>query len=150
SNRTHRYQCQRPVCSRGPHWGFQMTHAAPAVEQPPAANPGSIRLEHVTKRFGDVAAVDDVDLEIGAGEFFSLLGPSGCGKTTTLRLIAGFEIPSIGRIRVGAEDVTNQRPAKRPLNMVFQDYALFPHLTVTDNISFGLKLKHLSRAEVTE
>jgi spermidine/putrescine transport system ATP-binding protein len=127
-----------------------MTHAAPVVEQPAASNAGSIQLDHVTKRFGDVVAVDDVNIEIGAGEFFSLLGPSGCGKTTTLRLVAGFEFPSMGTIRVGSEDVTDQRPAKRPLNMVFQDYALFPHLTVTDNIAFGLKLKHLSRSEVAE
>ena len=87
---------------------------------------------------------------MGAGEFFSLLGPSGCGKTTTLRLVAGFEIPSIGSIRVGDEDLTHRRPAKRPLNMVFQDYALFPHLTVSDNIAFGLKIKRISRAETTE
>ena len=127
-----------------------MTDSSVAVERELETNAGSIQIARVTKQFGDVVAVDDVDLEIGAGEFFSLLGPSGCGKTTTLRLVAGFEIPTIGVIRVGGEDVTNQRPAKRPLNMVFQDYALFPHLTVTDNISFGLKLKHLSRSEIAE
>lgn len=115
-----------------------------------AAAAGAIRVEHVTKQFGDVTAVDDVDLEVGAGEFFSLLGPSGCGKTTTLRLVAGFEHPSKGRILVGDEDLTNRRPAKRPLNMVFQDYALFPHLTVGDNIAFGLKIKRLGRGETTD
>ena len=121
-----------------------------ATEGEVSSRAGSIHIERVSKHFGDVKAVDDVDIEVGAGEFFSLLGPSGCGKTTTLRLVAGFESPTIGAIRVGDEDVTNQRPSKRPLNMVFQDYALFPHLTVSDNIAFGLKLKRISRAERTE
>jgi len=111
---------------------------------------GAIRVERVTKSFGPVTAVDNVDIEVGAGEFFSLLGPSGCGKTTTLRLVAGFEQPTAGRILVGDDDVTSMRPAKRPLNMVFQDYALFPHLTVGDNIAFGLKIKRLGRNETTE
>ncbi|MEO8330317.1 MAG: ATP-binding cassette domain-containing protein, partial [Candidatus Nanopelagicales bacterium] len=106
-----------------------MTQVSLAPEQAVPATAGSIHIDHVTKRFGEVAAVDDIDLEIGAGEFFSLLGPSGCGKTTTLRLVAGFELPTTGRILVGDEDVTRRRPAKRPLNMVFQDYALFPHLS---------------------
>ena len=106
-----------------------------------------LRLERVTKRFGDVVAVDDVDLTIGAGEFFSLLGPSGCGKTTTLRLVAGFEQPTEGRIMVGEDDLTPRRPARRPLNMVFQDYALFPHLTVAENIAFGLRIKRLPKSE---
>jgi spermidine/putrescine transport system ATP-binding protein len=110
---------------------------------------GAIHLDNVTKRFDSVTAVDNIDIEIAAGEFFSLLGPSGCGKTTTLRLIAGFELPTSGRILVGNEDVTQRRPAKRPLNMVFQDYALFPHLTVGDNIAFGLKLKKLGKAETS-
>ena len=106
-----------------------------------------LRLERVSKRFGDVLAVDDVDVTIGAGEFFSLLGPSGCGKTTTLRLVAGFEQPSAGRIMIGDEDLTSRRPARRPLNMVFQDYALFPHLTVAENIAFGLRIKRFSKDE---
>ncbi|HVQ17465.1 MAG TPA: ABC transporter ATP-binding protein [Actinomycetes bacterium] len=127
-----------------------MTQPAVTSEQVLAAAAGAIHIDHVTKRFDQVTAVDDVDLEIGAGEFFSLLGPSGCGKTTTLRLVAGFELPSAGRILVGDEDITQRRPAKRPLNMVFQDYALFPHLTVSDNIAFGLKIKRLSRAEISE
>ena len=118
-----------------------------AALTPPA---GSITVERVTKSFGSVTAVDDVDIEVGAGEFFSLLGPSGCGKTTTLRLVAGFEQPTSGRILVGGDDVTSRRPAKRPLNMVFQDYALFPHLTVGDNIAFGLKIKRLARSETSE
>ena len=126
-----------------------MTQVSVVAEQERSSAAGSIHIDHVTKRFGEVAAVDDIDIEIGAGEFFSLLGPSGCGKTTTLRLVAGFEMPSSGRILVGDEDVTRRRPAKRPLNMVFQDYALFPHLTVGDNIAFGLKIKRLSRGETT-
>ncbi|HVQ86651.1 MAG TPA: ABC transporter ATP-binding protein [Actinomycetes bacterium] len=127
-----------------------MTEALMTSDQQLSAAAGAIHIDHVTKQFADVTAVDDVDLEIGAGEFFSLLGPSGCGKTTTLRLVAGFELPTAGRILVGEEDVTQRRPAKRPLNMVFQDYALFPHLTVGDNIAFGLKIKRLGRAETTE
>lgn len=115
-----------------------------------ASAAGALHIDHVTKRFGQVVAVDNVDLEIATGEFFSLLGPSGCGKTTTLRLVAGFEQPSSGRILVGDDDLTTRRPAKRPLNMVFQDYALFPHLTVADNIAFGLRIKRLSRIERNE
>lgn len=127
-----------------------MTQPALTTEQALASAASGIHIERVTKRFGDVTAVDDVDLEIGAGEFFSLLGPSGCGKTTTLRLVAGFEQPTQGRILVGDEDLTRRRPAKRPLNMVFQDYALFPHLSVGGNIAFGLKIKRLSREQTTE
>jgi spermidine/putrescine transport system ATP-binding protein len=127
-----------------------VTNASTTVEPDVASTAGSIHISHVTKRFDDVTAVDDVDLRVGAGEFFSLLGPSGCGKTTTLRLVAGFEVPTIGAIIVGDEDLTNRRPAKRPLNMVFQDYALFPHLTVSDNIAFGLKLKRIGKTETVE
>ena len=127
-----------------------MTQASVESSRAPHVAGGELRIDHVTKRFGAVTAVDDVDLTIGAGEFFSLLGPSGCGKTTTLRLVAGFEQPSAGRILVGNDDLTPRRPAKRPLNMVFQDYALFPHLTVAENIAFGLRIKHLSRREQTE
>ncbi len=122
--------------------GTTLEHDAPSV-----AVTSDLRIDHVTKKFGSVTAVDDVDLTIGAGEFFSLLGPSGCGKTTTLRLVAGFEQPSAGRIMVGEDDLTPMRPAKRPLNMVFQDYALFPHLSVAENIAFGLRIKRLSKAE---
>jgi len=102
----------------------------------------------VTKRFGAFAAVDDIDLELGAGEFFTLLGPSGCGKTTTLRMIAGFEQPSAGRIRIEGEDVAGLPPHRRPTNTVFQSYALFPHLNVEDNVAFGLKRKKVARAEI--
>ena len=106
-----------------------------------------IALEGVSKRFGKTAAVSDVTLEIGEGEFFSLLGPSGCGKTTTLRMIAGFEVPDEGRIVLQGRDVTSIPPNKRPLNMVFQQYALFPHMSVYDNVAFGLKVKRVPRGE---
>ena len=107
----------------------------------------AIALERVTKRFGKTAAVDDVSLSIGDGEFFSLLGPSGCGKTTTLRMIAGFEQPDEGRIVLQGQDVTTVPPNRRPLNMVFQHYALFPHMSVYDNVAFGLKVSGVPRAE---
>ncbi len=107
-----------------------------------------IRLDGVSRRFDEVVAVNGVSLEIAAGEFFSLLGPSGCGKTTTLRMIAGFEEPDEGRVFLDGEDVTTVSPKKRNVNMVFQDYALFPHMTVSDNVGFGLRLKHVPREEI--
>jgi len=106
-----------------------------------------IAVEGVTKRFGEFAAVDDVTLSIGEGEFFSMLGPSGCGKTTTLRMIAGFELPDEGRILLQGRDVTSVAPPQRPVNMVFQQYALFPHMSIADNIAFGLKVKRVPRDE---
>jgi spermidine/putrescine ABC transporter ATP-binding subunit len=107
----------------------------------------AIGLEGISKRFGGVGAVDDVSLEIIVGEFFSLLGPSGCGKTTTLRMVAGFERPDEGRIVLQGNDVTTVPANKRPVNMVFQQYALFPHMSVYDNVAFGLKVKHVPRGE---
>ena len=107
-----------------------------------------ISLRALTKRFGDVKATDAVSLEIGTGEFFSMLGPSGCGKTTTLRMIAGFEDPSEGTILLEGKDVTYTPPPKRNVNMVFQDYALFPHMTVAENVAFGLKLKRVDKGEI--
>ncbi len=104
-------------------------------------------LERVSKTYADVAAVNDVSLTIRQGEFFSLLGPSGCGKTTTLRMIAGFERPDTGRIAIGVEDVTETPPHKRPVNTVFQSYALFPHLTVGENVGFGLRFRQLSASD---
>ena len=109
-----------------------------------------IRLVGLTKQFGEVRAVDGVDLEIRAGEFFSLLGPSGCGKTTTLRMIGGFELPTGGRIELQGRDVTHAPPDKRPVNMVFQNYALFPHLNVGDNIAFGLRRRKVADRETTQ
>jgi spermidine/putrescine transport system ATP-binding protein len=107
----------------------------------------SVVLTGVSKAFDDVAAVDDVSLEVGSGEFFSLLGPSGCGKTTTLRMIAGFERPDAGRIVIGGSDVTETPPHQRPVNTVFQSYALFPHLSVEQNVGFGLRFKDLPKQE---
>ncbi len=106
-----------------------------------------VRLVAVRKTYGDVVAVDRLDLEIGAGEFFTLLGPSGSGKTTTLRLIAGFEVPDEGRIELGGADVTRVAPYERAVNTVFQDYALFPHMNVAENIAYGLRVKGVRRAE---
>ncbi|MFI5393795.1 MAG: ABC transporter ATP-binding protein [Myxococcota bacterium] len=115
-----------------------------------ASREGEIEVERVTKRFGDVTAVDDISITIPGGEFFSMLGPSGCGKTTTLRMIAGFETPDEGRILLQGAPVTHVPPAKRNVNMVFQAYGLFPHMTVSENIAFGPKIKKLSRAETSE
>jgi spermidine/putrescine transport system ATP-binding protein len=98
-----------------------------------------LRLKSVTKKFGDFVAVDDLDLTVPSGSFFALLGPSGCGKTTTLRMVAGLEIPTTGTVHIGDEDITRLRPYKRPVNTVFQSYALFPHLTIFDNVAFGLR-----------
>ena len=107
-----------------------------------------IRLDRVSKHFHEVVAVDDLSLDILRGEFFSMLGPSGCGKTTTLRMIAGFEDATAGAIYLGGSDVTNLPPFRRDVNTVFQNYALFPHLTVYDNVAFGPRRKHMSEAEV--
>jgi spermidine/putrescine transport system ATP-binding protein len=108
----------------------------------------AIKLVGVTKRFGNQVAVDDVSLEIQEGEFFSLLGPSGCGKTTTLRMLAGFEIPTEGQIMLGGEPVEDVPPYKRDVNMVFQSYALFEHLDVAENVAFGLKRRKVDKAEI--
>ena len=110
--------------------------------------PPEIRLVDLEKHFGGVRAVDGVSLEVGAGEFFSLLGPSGCGKTTTLRMIGGFELPTGGRILLRDRDVTMDPPDKRPVNMVFQSYALFPHLDVGENVAFGLKRHKVEKTEI--
>ncbi len=107
-----------------------------------------IRLERVTKRFGDMTAVDALDLEVPRGAFYALLGPSGCGKTTTLRMVGGFEDPTDGRVFLGGDDVTERPPYKRDVNTVFQSYALFPHLTVEQNVSFGLERRKVGRDEV--
>jgi putrescine transport system ATP-binding protein len=109
-----------------------------------------IRIQNVTKQFGDLYAVDNVSLDIFKGEFFALLGPSGCGKTTLLRMLAGFEIPTQGRILIDGQDMAAVPPWKRPVNMMFQSYALFPHMTVEGNIAFGLKQEGLGRGEVRD
>ncbi|MFM9878314.1 MAG: ABC transporter ATP-binding protein, partial [Rhodoglobus sp.] len=116
-----------------------MTSAVPAI-----------RLTGLTKSFGSVNAVDNLDLEIGEGEFFSMLGPSGSGKTTVLRLIAGFELPTAGTVELQGVDVTHRAPFDRDVNTVFQDYALFPHMTVLENVAYGLRVRGVSRAERSE
>ena len=107
----------------------------------------AVGLEGVEKRFGDVVAVAGVDLEVADGEFFSMLGPSGSGKTTTLRMIAGFELPTAGRVLLQGRDVTRRPPFERDVNTVFQDYALFPHMTVGENVGYGLMVRKVPRAE---
>ena len=106
-----------------------------------------ISFENITKRYGKVVAVDNVSLTIEEGEFFSLLGPSGCGKTTLLRMLAGFEVPTEGRILIDGQDVSQTPPNKRPVNMVFQSYAVFPHMSVADNVAYGLKVDGVPAAE---
>ena len=114
------------------------------------AGPVAVRLEGVEKRYGDVKAVDGIDLDVLDGEFFSMLGPSGSGKTTMLRMIAGFELPTAGRILLHGQDVTSVAPFDRDVNTVFQDYALFPHMTVGDNVGYGLMVRRIPRAEKAE
>jgi putrescine transport system ATP-binding protein len=115
----------------------------------PAAAP-LIRYEKVTRRFGDVSAVDGVDLDIYEREFFCLLGPSGCGKTTLMRMLAGFEMPTQGRILLGGVDLAGLPPYRRPVNMMFQSYALFPHMSVEANVAFGLKQDGIARSEIQD
>jgi putative spermidine/putrescine transport system ATP-binding protein len=115
-------------------------------KQPPA----DVRLEGVRKSYGEVLAVDGIDLDVPQGEFFTMLGPSGSGKTTTLRLIAGFESPDGGRVLLKGADVTRQPPYERDVNTVFQDYALFPHMTVAENVAYGLKVKRIKKGERTK
>ena len=109
-----------------------------------------LRIERVTKRFSGVTAVDRLDLAVEPGAFVTLLGPSGCGKSTTLRMLGGFETPDEGRVILGGEDVTNRPPETRDVNMVFQDYALFPHMTAAGNVAFGLELKGMARDAIAE
>jgi putative spermidine/putrescine transport system ATP-binding protein len=123
----------------------------PAVEPPPTAQGSTaapdIRLIGLAKRYGEVSAVDGVDLDIARGEFFTLLGPSGSGKTTTLRLIAGFEAPDAGRVELAGVDVTGRPPYARDVNTVFQDYALFPHMSVLENVAYGLRIRKVPKPE---
>jgi len=122
----------------------------PVVDRPgdkDARERAAVELVGVTKRFGDFTAVDDVDLLVADGEFFSMLGPSGSGKTTCLRLIAGFESPTAGSVRLHGDEVNRRAPHERDVNTVFQDYALFPHMTVADNVGYGLLVRKVARAE---
>ncbi len=133
-----------------------MTTQSPDIETTPAGlgQEGraerpvpAVHLEQLEKRYGDVLAVNGIDLEIADGEFFSMLGPSGSGKTTTLRMIAGFEIPSAGRVHLHGRDVTRLAPFERDVNTVFQDYALFPHMSVANNVAYGLLVRKVPRPE---
>jgi spermidine/putrescine transport system ATP-binding protein len=125
--------------------------ALPEPTPDPEVDSGaSVEVIGVTKQFGDFTAVDDIDLTLGRGEFFTLLGPSGCGKTTTLRMIAGFEQPTVGHIRIEGEEVAGTPPHKRPTNTVFQSYALFPHLSVEKNVAFGLKRQGVGKDEIAD
>jgi spermidine/putrescine ABC transporter ATP-binding subunit len=110
--------------------------------------PAIVQIENVTKRFGSVVAVEDVSLEIRPNEFFALLGPSGCGKTTLLRILAGFERASAGRVLIDGEDMARVPPNRRPVNMVFQSYAVFPHMSVAENVAYGLRVTGAPRAEI--
>jgi spermidine/putrescine transport system ATP-binding protein len=125
--------------------------SAQATGPPPAVGPErelDVRLEHVVKRFDDTVAVDGISLEVPRGSFFALLGPSGCGKTTTLRMIGGFEEPTAGRIFLGDRDVVGLPPYKRDVNTVFQSYALFPHMSIEDNVAFGLERRGVKKDEL--
>jgi putative spermidine/putrescine transport system ATP-binding protein len=124
-----------------------MTSAVDQERKADVTRDGAVRLDGVTKRFGDVLAVDDVTLDVGAGEFFALLGPSGSGKTTCLRMLAGFERPSTGRVYLGDRDVTDLAPFDRDVNTVFQDYALFPHMTVEQNVGYPLMVRKVDRKQ---
>ena len=124
--------------------------AQPAAAGDPAAAASAIHVFGLRKRYGDVTALADVDLVVRAGEFFTLLGPSGSGKTTLLRLIAGFERPDAGRIELAGRDVTRVPPYARNVNTVFQDYALFPHMTVAQNIEYGLRVRRVAKGQRRE
>src|SRR6266487_3533222 len=131
-----------------------MTEESPGIDTPkseaaapPAVDMPLLRIEGVGKKFGSFRAVDRLSLDVRAGEFFALLGPSGCGKTTLLRMLAGFETPDQGRILLDGKDIAQVLPHQRPVNMMFQNYALFPHLSVRDNIAFGLKRADMPRSE---
>jgi putrescine transport system ATP-binding protein len=132
---------------------IEMAAEEPAKSEPPAKPEPEpdvplLRIEGVAKKFGNFRAVDHVSLDVRAGEFFALLGPSGCGKTTLLRMLAGFETPDEGRILLNGRDIAHVLPHERPVNMMFQNYALFPHLSVRDNIAFGLKRAAMARADI--
>jgi putrescine transport system ATP-binding protein len=118
------------------------------TREPAGADDRYIELEAVTKKFGMITAVDGVTLDIKRGEFFALLGPSGCGKTTLLRMLAGLETPTSGRIRIDGQDITDVPPYDRPVNMMFQSYALFPHMTVERNVAFGLRQERMSKRDI--
>jgi len=124
-----------------------MTTTEPGHDVAASRNETILHLQGVTRRFGDIVAVDDVDLAVARGELFSLLGGSGCGKSTLLRMVAGFERPDDGRVIIDGRDMTDVAPYERPVNMVFQSYALFPHMTVAQNVAYGLRQEGMARSE---
>lgn len=149
-------QNRRPSANLRPERPWRTRPGVPAAELPGSEGGGKalgdrseevVRLEHVSKRFGDFVAVHDADFAVARGEFFALLGPSGCGKTTTLRMIAGFETPTSGAIRLEGVDVSRVPPYRRNVNTVFQQYALFPHMSVWDNVAFGPRSRKVATAE---
>jgi spermidine/putrescine transport system ATP-binding protein len=125
-------------------------NGAPEGVEPSGSAEPSVRLDRVSKHFGALVAVREMELDIGGGEFFTMLGPSGCGKTTTLRMVAGFEQPTAGRVLIDGSDVAGLPSYRRPTNTVFQSYALFPHLSVRENVAFGLRRKKVAKAEIAE
>jgi putrescine transport system ATP-binding protein len=137
----------RPAKGAGKRLNIGAVRSTFAPWNDPAATP-LVRFQGVTKRFGDQTAVNDVSLDIYPGEFFALLGPSGCGKTTLMRMLAGFETPNAGTVTLAGQDLAGIPPHQRPVNMMFQSYALFPHLTVEQNIAFGLKQEGLPKGEI--
>lgn len=122
--------------------------SAPSTTVNEAERGPVVELRNTSKFYGDVCVVDSISLEIQEGEFFALLGPSGCGKTTSLRMIAGFEEPSLGEVRIAGRDVTDVAPFRRPVNTVFQNYALFPHMKIADNVAYPLKMQKVAKSEI--
>jgi spermidine/putrescine transport system ATP-binding protein len=125
-------------------------NGAPEVEASAGSGDPTVRLDRVSKHFGELVAVREMELDIAGGEFFTMLGPSGCGKTTTLRMVAGFEQPTAGRVLIDGQDVAGLPSYRRPTNTVFQSYALFPHLSVRENVAFGLRRKKVPKAEIKD
>jgi spermidine/putrescine transport system ATP-binding protein len=125
-------------------------NGAPEAEASAGSGDPTVRLDRVSKHFGELVAVREMELDIAAGEFFTMLGPSGCGKTTTLRMVAGFEQPTAGRVLIDGQDVAGLPSYRRPTNTVFQSYALFPHLSVRENVAFGLRRKKVPKAEIKD
>src|ERR1700710_211119 len=127
---------------------FPMSQVAEAPAESGVDASKGLQLRSLTKEFAAFTAVDHLDLDVPSGSFFALLGPSGCGKTTTLRMVAGLETPTSGTIRLAGEDITYDKPYRRPVNTVFQSYALFPHLDIFENVAFGLRRQKVDRAGV--
>jgi spermidine/putrescine ABC transporter ATP-binding subunit len=134
------------ITGTAPPADAEITESPSGVASPVTETP-AVRLSHLTRRYGDVLALDDVSLSIGTGEFLSILGPSGSGKTTTMRMIGGFEHPDVGTVEIAGSDVGHLPPYRRDVNTVFQSYALFPHMTVEENVAYGLKMKGVGKRE---